>query len=254
MPLGKKSKSTVTVKGHMNQQRMCARSIKIKEEEDCNNEAGTALDTGVKTYYVYTATIHTEQIYTDQTGRFPVVSSKVKKYIMVLYEYDGNAIMVEPIKNITAMELLRAFQFMKQNIIARGLKPRLVRLDNEASQLLNIYLYEQDISFQLIPSYIHRQNLAERAIISFKDHLIVGLCSTDKSFPMYIWDRLLPYALITLNMIRTSRINPKLSASTHLDGQYSYNRAPMAPPGTRIIAYETPNFRRTWSPRGQYGW
>jgi hypothetical protein len=39
-----------------------------------------------------------EKIYTDQTGRFPVISSKGNTYIMVLYEYDGNVILAEPIK------------------------------------------------------------------------------------------------------------------------------------------------------------
>jgi predicted Abi (CAAX) family protease len=71
---------------------------------------------------------------------------------------------------------------------------------------------------------------------------------------MHLWDRLLPQAVITLNMLRISRINPKLSASTHIDGQYDYNRAPMAPPGARIIAHETPNRRKTWAPHGQDGW
>jgi hypothetical protein len=71
---------------------------------------------------------------------------------------------------------------------------------------------------------------------------------------MHLWDRLLPQAVITLNMLRTSRINPKLSASTHIDGQYDYNRSPMTPPGTRIIAHETPSRRRTWAPHGQDGW
>jgi hypothetical protein len=28
----------------------------------------------------------------------------------------------------------------------------------------------------------------------------------------------------------------------------------MAPPGTRIIAHETPGRRRTWAPHGQDGW
>jgi hypothetical protein len=28
----------------------------------------------------------------------------------------------------------------------------------------------------------------------------------------------------------------------------------MAPPGTRIIAHDTPNRRRTWAPHGQDGW
>jgi hypothetical protein len=105
----------------------------------------------------------------------------------------------------------------------------------------------------LVPPYSHIRNSAERAIRSFKDHLIAGLCSTDKSFPIHLWDRLLPQAVITLNMLRTSRINPKLSAATYIYGQYDFNRAPMAPPGTRIIAYETPNRRRTWAPHGQDG-
>jgi hypothetical protein len=120
--------------------------------------------------------------------------------------------------------------------------------------LQKTYLHQQDITFQLVPPYSHRRNSAERAIRSFKDHLIAGLCSTDKSFPMHLWDRLLPQAVITLNMLRTSRINPKLSATTHIFGKYDFNRAPMAPPGTRIIAHDTPSRRRSWAPHGQDGW
>jgi hypothetical protein len=139
-------------------------------------------------------------------------------------------------------------------LVARGLKPKLMKLDNEASKLLKTYLHHQDITFQVVPPYSHRQNSAERAIRSFQDHLIAGLCSTEKSFPMHLWDRLLPQAFITLNMLRTSRINPKLSAATHIYGQYDFNRALMAPPGTRIISHDTPNRRRAWAPHGQDGW
>jgi hypothetical protein len=71
---------------------------------------------------------------------------------------------------------------------------------------------------------------------------------------MHLWDRILPQAVMTLNMLRTSRINTKLSAATHIFGQYDFNRAPMAPPGTKIIAHETPSRRRTWAPHGQDGW
>jgi hypothetical protein len=70
---------------------------------------------------------------------------------------------------------------------------------------------------------------------------------------MHLWDRILPQAVITLNMLRTSRIIPKLSAATHLFGQYDFNRDPMAPPGKIIIAHETPGRRRTWAPHGQDG-
>jgi hypothetical protein len=88
------------------------------------------LEQGIKTQYVYAATIDAGQIYTDQTGRFPVVSSKGNKYIMILYDYDRNAIMAQTIKDITAPELFRAFQVMEQEVVARGLKPKPMKLDN----------------------------------------------------------------------------------------------------------------------------
>jgi hypothetical protein len=64
------------------------------------------LDHGIKTQFVYAATIDAGQIYTDQTGRFPVVSSKGNKYIMILYDIDSNTILAQPIKDRTAPKLL----------------------------------------------------------------------------------------------------------------------------------------------------
>jgi hypothetical protein len=143
---------------------------------------------------------------------------------------------------------------METKLTARLLQPKLTRLNNEMSQLLKSYLHDRNITFQLVPPYSHIINAAEIAIRSFKDNLIADICSTDKAFPMHLWDILLPQAVITLNMLGISHINPKLSASTRIDGQYAYNRAPMVPLGTRIISHETPNSRRIWAPHGQDGW
>jgi hypothetical protein len=178
------SKSTSTTKGHLNQQRQNARTTKVKDPKVIMTEPD--LDQGIKTQYVYAATIDTGQIYTDQTGRFQLVSSKGNKYIMILYDYDSHAILAQPIKDRTAPELLRAFQVMEQELVAHGLKPKLMKLDNEASKLLKTYLHQQNITFQLVPPYSHRRNAAQRAIRSFKDHLIARLCSTDKSFTMHL--------------------------------------------------------------------
>jgi hypothetical protein len=71
---------------------------------------------------------------------------------------------------------------------------------------------------------------------------------------MHLWDNILPQAVIKLNMLRISRIHVNLSAAPQIFGQYDFNRAPMAPPGTIIIAHETPGRRRTWAPHGQDGW
>jgi hypothetical protein len=66
----------------------------------------------------------------------------------------------KPIKDRTSPELLKAFKFMEQDLVARSLKPRLMILDNEVSKLLKDYLYQQDITFQLVPPYSHRRNSA----------------------------------------------------------------------------------------------
>jgi hypothetical protein len=91
------SKSTSTAKGHLDQQRQNARTTKIKDAQELVPDSN--IDHGIKTQFVYAATIYAGQIYTDQTGRFPVVASKGNKYIMILYDYDSNAISAQPIKD-----------------------------------------------------------------------------------------------------------------------------------------------------------
>jgi hypothetical protein len=135
---------------------------------------------------------------------------------MILYDYDSNAILAQPIKDRTAPELLRAFQVMEHELVARGLTPKLMKLENEASKLLKTYLHQQNITFKLVPPYSNRRSSAERSIRSFKDHLIAGLCSTDKSFPMHLWDILLPQAVITLNVENIKNQSQTFSSHTYL--------------------------------------
>jgi hypothetical protein len=229
------SKSAATVKGYLNQQRMFARSTQPQKKPECTMASESNLDDGIKKQCIYSAVVDAGKTYTDQTGRFPVISSRGNVSIMILYEYDENAIMDESIKNNKAEELVGSFQVMEQKFSSRGLTPKRMTLDNEASKLLKEYLHYQEINFQLAPPYCHQINAAERAIRSFKYHLIAGLCSTDKALPMHVLDILLQQAILALNMLRTSRIKPKIYAATHLDGQYEYNRAPESLHMKRLI-------------------
>ena len=97
--------------------------------------------------------------------------------------------------------------------------------------------------------HIHRRNSAEHAIQTFKNHFIAGLASMDPNFPLSNWCRLLPQAELTLNLLRPSRLNPKLSAYAQLEGAFDFNCTPLAPPGTRIIVHEKPT-QRTWAAHG----
>jgi hypothetical protein len=57
-----------------------------------------------------------------------------------------------------------------------------------------------------------------------------------------------------MNLLRTSRHHPQLSAAAHFHGMIDYNKTAVALPGCKIIAREKPSQRRTWAPHGQHGY
>ena len=127
-------------------------------------------------------------------------------------------------------------------------------MDNEASPAFQRELKAKNIDFQLAPPGMHLRNAAERAISTFKDHFIAGLCSTYWYFPMKNWYRLVEQAEITINLLLPSRLSPKLLAYSKLNGTFYYNRTPMSPPGTRNLVHDKPHNRVTWAPHGKEGW
>ena len=244
-------KSDATIKGHLKQQRQNVRSTKI--QHDYNDVTPREINT--KTNKIFATIIdYRSEIFTDATGPFPVVSSRGNKYVFVLYEYYSNYIMITPIKDKKKTTTIEAFKKQLNTLKRCGLKPKLQKLDNEASQLLLEYINDENIDYQLVPPHMHQRNLAERAIQTFKSHFIAMLCGCDPNFPLHLWCRLLPQAEITLNLLRTSRINPNLSAYAQVHGQFDYNRTPIAPPGTRVIVYENAAQRGTYGPHGTDVW
>jgi hypothetical protein len=82
-----------------------------------------------RTNMVYVKAIEaTGQIYTNQTRRFPTTSGRGNKYIMILYDYDSNAILAEPLKSKAEGEMIRAYSKLHEYLSDRGLKPRLQNL------------------------------------------------------------------------------------------------------------------------------
>ena len=76
---------------------------------------------------------------------------------------------------------------------------------------------------------------------------------TDPDSPISECDRLLFKLLITLNLLRKSRVNTALSAYAYLFGPYDFNKSPMTPPGTRVIVHEKPSNRTPWVHHGTPG-
>ncbi len=83
-----------------------------------------------------------------------------------------------------------------------------------------------------VPPQTHRSNPAERAVRTGKNHLISVFYSTHPDFPDDLWDRLLPYAEITLNVLRPWRPDPTLSAWSGLHRlPYDFSAHPLHPSG-----------------------
>jgi len=129
----------------------------------------------------------------------------------------------------------------------------LQRLDNEASSMLQDYMAKEGIDYQLTPAGIRRRNSFERGIQTIKKHFIAGLCSTDPRFALNLWDKTLLHCLITLNLLRASRVNPQLSAYAQIHGVFDYNRTPLTPPGIRVLAHIRPDDRRLFAPHAEAG-
>ena len=73
----------------------------------------------------------TGQISTDQTGRFPILSNRGNQYIMVMYAYDHNAILVEPMKNKCTTDIIATSTILHDRLYRAGITPLYQKLDNE---------------------------------------------------------------------------------------------------------------------------
>ena len=193
--------------------------------------------------------------YTDATGTLPTVSLDGNQYYFIAYHYDTNYIFAMPIKDVKDATLVAACAEVVNTLKEKGYKPTLNITDNQAVRPLKEYLKSEDCAWQFVKSANHCVNATERAIQTFKNHFISGLCSTDGNWPLQLWDTLTLQAVIAMNLLRASRIDPNKSAYHQLHGhKYDWNAHPMAPPGTKAIVYLSLDDRGSWAPRGIDAW
>jgi hypothetical protein len=141
-----------TAMGHMNQRRQNIRSTSktpiITAMEDVTT---TDTNLGTKTHLIYAVLVDQGQLYTDLTGKFTVRSSKGNYYVMICYVYDCKYIKVVPMKSRSSSEWVKAYDHIHQELTAKGFKPKLQTLDNEASAALKHFFTTNDVDYQLVP-------------------------------------------------------------------------------------------------------
>ena len=206
--------STSTVQGHLHKERQNLQSTKqtpraftldtatiTKQDQDAFPNQVPPEPTTHQAIYLLVDRNHITTAYQDLTGRFPVRSSQGNEYVLVGYHYDANYIHAIPVKNRTAGVLTNAWKTLHRIFSKVGTPPEVWVLDNEVSAELKQAFDHNTTTYQLVPPHSHRRNLAERAIQTFKNHFKAGLASVNPNFPLSEWDRLIPQANITLNLL-----------------------------------------------------
>ncbi len=111
-------------------------------------------------------------------------------------------------------------------------------MDNQATKYIKHFLTKKECNLQVVELHNHCVNAGERAIQRFKDAFIAALATTDCEFPLQLWDKLAPQAQDTLNLLRTSQINPNVLPYEALNGPYNWDLYPLAPPGCKAVIYK----------------
>ena len=118
-----------------------------------------------RTQKYYCATISTTELnlitYSILTGLFPVQSSLGLQYILVVYDYDSNSILMEPMKNHSDTEMVWAHTTIFNHLQHAGFHHIIQCLDNEASTASKTWMHGCNIQFQLVPPHVHCWNAAE---------------------------------------------------------------------------------------------
>lgn len=142
--------SPFTAKGHMNQEQKHLQSTKKKSYKDAllhttpspspsistqspeedSDFHPTPDSTQPKTHNCFAIILDTSNSntgYMDLTGRFPYRSSRGYQYLLIIYDYDSNAILVAPLKNRKSETIIEAqvpitFNSYLQKIIEKTLQ------------------------------------------------------------------------------------------------------------------------------------
>ena len=100
---------------------------------------------------------------------------------------------------------------------------------------------------------MHRRNVAEKYIRTFKAHFLAILAGVDPNFPKYMWDNLLVQTELIINLLRQATLNPSMSVWEYFDGAFDYTATPLGPIRSKIIIHTTSNKRKSWDQRGREG-
>ena len=90
--------------------------------------------------------------------------------MLVVYNFDSNNILVEPLNNREAGKRKTAWSLINNTLSNGVVIPKLYVLDNEVSLELNASMKKKQIRYQLFPPTTHHRNDDERDIKTHRNN------------------------------------------------------------------------------------
>ena len=122
-----------TEKGHLKQEKQGLQSTTAEQAVYEDSFPATIKQKTSSCFATITKVPTKRTTYIDQTGKFPYQSSRGNQYLFVLYDYDANCILFEPIKNRTGESITKAWKKCHEKLTKHGHTTDMYILDNEMS-------------------------------------------------------------------------------------------------------------------------
>jgi len=189
----------------------------------------------------------------DLPAEFPVTSFEGNKYVLITVF--NNYIHPEAMPDKTARSYKKAYQATFNFFSQKGHTPNLHRIDNETSDIVHDYIEnERKITIQYVSPGNHRTLPAERAIQTFKNHVISTIGGYHPDCPLQIWSHTLQAMEYALNQLHPYGPNQSISAYHGIMGhKYDHSRYPLHPIGSLALAFTPSESRESWSVHGLKG-
>jgi hypothetical protein len=106
-------------------------------------------------------------------------------------------------------------------------------MDNKCSKAVKAHIQSNSMDTPLVPPHNYQINADKHAIATFKERLISALATDNKNCLLQLWDNFLPQVELTLNLLQFSQQDPAISANKEVNGNFDYNKTPLALLGTK---------------------
>ena len=94
-------------------------------------------------------------VYSNLTGNFPLMSLDGNVCFFIMYRYRTNTILATLIANLDDKSIFEAYKTNFEMLEAKGYKPQVNIIDNQATKFIKQFLTKNECTLQLVEPHNH---------------------------------------------------------------------------------------------------